>query len=185
MLDRIDTISADIDALTARIETLIAPFAGQVAQLDDITGVGRVGAQEIIAEVGVDMTRFPTAGHLVSWAKFAPIDKKSAGRGKAGPTGKGNPWLAATLGEVVAGLSRTNTFLGARYRRLVKRRGKNRSIVAVANSALTIVWYLLGDPARTYRDLGVDHYEATITGKRRQRQLDRTRSCRQLIKACH
>jgi transposase len=173
MLDRIDLISSDIEALTARIEALMAPFAGQVARLDDVTGVGLIGAQEIIAEVGVDMTRFPTAGHLVSWAKFAPIDKKSAGRGKAGATGKGNPWLAGTLGEVVAGLSRTNTFLGARYRRLVKRRGKNRSIGAVGNSILTIVWYLLGVPARTYYDLGVDHYERTITGKRRQRQLTR------------
>jgi hypothetical protein len=79
------------------------------------------------------------------------------------------------LGEVVTGLSRTNTFLGARYRRLVKRRGKNRSIVAVGNSILTIVWYLLGDPARTYYHLGVDHDERTITGKRRRRQLTRQR----------
>jgi hypothetical protein len=96
MLDRIDGLSAQIEALTGRIEEAIAPFARQVAQLDEITGVGRTGAQELIAEIGVDMTRFPTAAHLVSWAKYAPKARQSAGRSKPGTTGKGNPWLGAT-----------------------------------------------------------------------------------------
>ncbi|MEU5727170.1 transposase [Micromonospora sp. NPDC047738] len=111
-------------------------------------------AQEIIAEIGVNMTVFPTAAHMVSWAKFSPIDAQSAGRKKANSTGKGNPWLAATLGEVVAGLSRTSTFLGERYRRLARRRGKKRAIVAAGNSVLTIVWHLLTDPDARYQDLG-------------------------------
>jgi transposase len=143
MLRRIDALAADIADLDAKIEELIAPFAAAVAKLDEITGIGLRSAQEIVAELGVDMTVFPTAAHLVSWAKFAPIDAKSAGRKKGNATGKGNPWLAGTLGEVVAGLARTNTFLGERYRRLVRRRGKKRAIVAVGNSVLTIIWHLL------------------------------------------
>ena len=102
MLDRIDGLTARIDEVTARIEEQIAPFARAVEQLDEIAGVGVTSAQELIAEIGVDMSRFPTAAHLVSWAKFAPIDRSSAGKAKGGSTGKGNPWLAATLGEIVA-----------------------------------------------------------------------------------
>ncbi|HXA63170.1 MAG TPA: transposase [Streptosporangiaceae bacterium] len=108
MLRRIDDLAADIAALDARVEELIAPFATAVERLDEIPGVGTRAAQEIIAEIGADMTVFPTAGHLVSWAKFAPIDKNSAGRTKGGGTGKGNPWLAGTLGEVVASPPRTD-----------------------------------------------------------------------------
>ena len=80
MLDRTDALTAQIDALTARIEEAIAPFAAQIAQLDEIPGVGITTAQEIIAETGTDMSRFPTPGHLVSWAKFAPKARESAGR---------------------------------------------------------------------------------------------------------
>jgi transposase len=173
MLRRIDALAADIAELDARIEEMIAPFAQAVAKLDEITGVGVRSAQEIIAELGVDMTVFPTAPHLVSWAKFSPIDAKSAGRKKGNSTGKGNPWLAGALGEVVAGLARTNTFLGERYRRLVRRRGKKRAIVAVGNSVLTIVWHLLANPDSRYQDLGPGYYESRMNQQRRQRDLIR------------
>ena len=106
-----------------------------------------IAAQELIGEIGVDMSHFPTAGHLVSWAKFAPIDKKSAGKGTAGATGKGDPWLAGTLGEIVAGLARTDTFLGERCRRLVRRRCKSRAIVAVGNSVPRPDRLQIPDPA--------------------------------------
>ena len=99
MLDRVDALTAQIEALTGRIDEAIAPFAAQVAQLDEIPGVGKTGAQELIAEIGVDMTRFPTAGHLVSWAKYAPKARQSAGKSKPGTTGKGNPWIAGALGR--------------------------------------------------------------------------------------
>lgn len=173
MLRRIDALAADIAALDDRIEQLIAPFAQAVEKLDEIIGVGPRSAQELIAEIGVNMTAFPTAAHLVSWAKFAPIDANSAGKKKGGATGKGNPWIGGTLGEVVAGLSRTNTFLGERYRRLSRRRGKRRAIVATGNSVLTIVWHLLSNPDARYRDLGPDFYESKINKQRRQRDLIR------------
>jgi transposase len=173
MLRRIDALVADIAELDARIEQMIAPFARAVETLDEITGVGLRSAQEIIAELGMDMSVFPTAAHLVSWAKFCPIDAQSAGRKKGNSTGKGNPWLAGTLGEVVAGAARTNTFLGERYRRLVRRRGKKRAIVAVGNSLLTIIWHLLSDPDARFHDLGPDYYQSKINKQRRERELIR------------
>ena len=112
MLDRTDALTAQIDALTARIEEAIAPFAAQIAQLDEIPGVGITTAQEIIAETGTDMSRFPTPGHLVSWAKFAPKARESAGRAKAAATGKGSPWLGGTIGEAAVSAARTQTFPG-------------------------------------------------------------------------
>ncbi len=173
MLRRIDTLAADITGLDARIDELIAPFVQAVEKLDEITGIGIRSAQEIIAEIGVNMDAFPTAAHLVSWAKFAPIDRQSAGKNKGASTGKGNPWLAATIGESVAALARTDTFLGERYRRLVRRRGKKRAIVAVGNSMLTIIWHLLADPNARYHDLGPGYYELKINKQRRQRDLVR------------
>ncbi|MGH3792671.1 MAG: transposase [Pseudonocardiaceae bacterium] len=151
----------------------IAPFSRDVQRFDEIPGVGLTAAQELIAEIGVDVTRFPTAAHLVSWAKFAPIDHNSAGKKRGGPTGKGNPWLAGTLGEIVAGVSRTSTFLGERYRRLARRRGKNRAIVAVGNSVLTIIWHLLADPGARFTDLGPDFHQSKISTRRRERDLIR------------
>ena len=170
MLDRVDALTAQVEALTGRIDEAIAPFAHQVAQLDEIPGVGRTGAQEIIAEIGVDMTRFPTAGHLVSWAKFAPRARQSAGKSKPGSTGKGNPWIGGTLGEAGIGAARTKTFLGSRYHRIARRRGKQRALVAVGNSILVIAWHLLGDPAARFADLGPDWHDR-LAPIRRKRQL--------------
>lgn len=170
MCDRVDALTAQIEALTARVDEAIAPFAAQAAQLDEIPGVGTTGAQELIAEIGVDMARFPTAGHLVSWAKFAPRARQSAGKNKPGTTGKGNPWLAGTLGEAGMGAARTKTFLGSRYHRLARRRGKQRALVAVGNSILTIAYYLLSDPQARFTDLGPDWHDR-LTPLRRKRQL--------------
>ena len=173
MLDRIDGLTARVEEVTARIEEQAAPYARAVEQLDEIAGVGITSAQELIAEIGVDMSRFPTAGHLVSWAKFAPIDRSSAGKPKGSSTGKGNPWLAATLGEVIAAAARTDTFLGERYHRLARRRGKRRAIVAVGNSILTIIWHLLSDPEASYRDLGHGYYQQRSDNRHRERDLIR------------
>jgi transposase len=170
MLDRVDQLSAQIEALTERIDEVIAPFARQVAQLDQIPGIGKTGAQELIAEIGTDMTRFPTARHLVSWAKFAPLARQSAGKSKPGTTGKGSPWIAGTLGEAGIAAARTKTFLGSRYHRLARRRGKQRALVAIGNSILTIAWHLLSDPDARFADLGPDWHDR-LAPLRRKRQL--------------
>jgi transposase len=170
MLGRVDAVTGQIDQLTARIDQAIAPFARQLAQLDEIPGIGITTAQEILAETGADMSRFPTPGHLVSWAKFAPQARQSAGRSKAAATGKGNPWLGGTIGEAAISAARTSTFLAARYKRVVKRRGKKRALVAVGNSILTIVWHLLSDPDAHFTDLGPDWHDR-LAPQRRKRQL--------------
>lgn len=161
MLARIDALTADIAALDTRIDEQIAPFADALDRLDEIPGVGRVAAQVIIAEIGLDMTRFPTAGHLASWARFAPGVKESAGRKKGnGSTGHGNAYLAAVLGEAAVGASRTNTFLGDRYRRIARRRGSKRAVVAVGRSILVIVWHVLADNHTRFEDLGAGFYDS-------------------------
>ena len=161
MLDNIDRLSAQIDKLTAQVEHLIAPFERQVAQLDGVTGVGRTAAQDVIAEIGVDMAAFATPAHLVSWAKFCPQVKESAGKRKGrNSRGKGNRYVAGVLGEASVAAGRTQTRLGARYRRLAKRRGKAKAQVALGNTILTIAHALLSDPTAEYHDLGADYYEA-------------------------
>jgi transposase len=160
MLAHIDTLNADIAAVEDRAEELVAPFAVAVAVLDEIPGIGVTAARAIIAEIGVDMTRFPTAAHLASWAKFAPGVKESAGRNKGnGSTGHGNRYLARTLGEAALSASRTNTFLGERYRRVARRRGKKKAIVAVGRSILICIWQVLNTDDAVFVDLGADHYD--------------------------
>jgi len=170
MLARADGLDADIAELDQRIEEMIAPFAHAVARLDEIPGIGRVAAAVIIAEIGTDMSRFPTAGHLASWARFAPGVKESAGKKKGkGTTGHGNRYLARILGEAAIGAARTDTFLGERYRRIARRRGTKKAIVAVGRSILVITWHLLSDPATEYADLGADFYDTRINPQRRIR----------------
>jgi transposase len=177
MLTRIDAVNADIAAVDAQIGQHLAPFADAVARLDEIPGIGPIAAAIIIAEIGLDMTRFPTPAHLSSWARFAPGVNSSAGKTKGnGSTGKGNRYLARVLGEAVVALGRTDTFLGARYRRLVRRRGKKKAIVAVGRSLLVIIWHLLADPDTRFHELGADHYDRHLNthAKRRNhiRQLE-------------
>jgi transposase len=164
MLHRIDGIDADIAALDGQIEKLLTPFAVEAARLDEIPGIGPVAAAVIIAEIGVDMTRFPTAGHLCSWARFAPGVKTSAGKSKGnGSTGHGNRYLARTLGEVAVTADRSGTFLGARYRRITRRRGKKKAMVAVGRSILVIVWHVLSDSDTRFHDLGPDHFDRHVS----------------------
>jgi transposase len=170
MLARIDETSADITAVEARIEELVAPFAAAVARLDEITGVGATAAHVVIAEIGLDMTRFPTAAHLCSWARFAPGVKESAGKNKGrGSTGHGNPYLARVLGEAAVAAARTDTFLGERYRRIARRRGNKKAIVAVGRSILVIIWHVLSDPDTRYHDLGSGFYDQRINPERQKR----------------
>jgi transposase len=193
LLDQIDALSGQIAALTIRIDELLGPNAD--AELDsagadhpgeygapvvggrltaaerlaEITGLGPVSAQVIIAEMGLDMTRFPTAGHLVSWAKLCPRTIQSGPVQRGGKTGKGNPYLKGVLGEAAAVAARTDTFLGERYRRIVKRRGKLKALVTVARSILVVVWNLLADPTARFHDLGSDYHLRRVDIDRRLR----------------
>ena len=200
LLDQIDALTAQIGTLTTRVGELIAaipatqgidadgatgPGAGTgpgapvlpaIARLDEIPGISPLGAQIILAEIGLDMTRFPTAGHLVSWARLCPRTIQSGARNRSGKAGKGNPYLKGVLGEIAAAAARTDTFLGERYRRIVKRRGKLKALVAVARTILVIIWHLLADPAARYHDLGAGYYASrTDTGRKTRnhvRQLE-------------
>ena len=170
MLARIDALDADIAELEGVIEEMIAPFAQAVARLDEIPGVGPTAACVIIAEIGVDMSRFPTPGHLGSWAKFTPGTQESAGKTKGrGATGHGNHYLAKVLGEAAISAGKTDTFLGERYRRIARRRGKKKAIVAVGRSMLVIIWHLLSDPEARFIDLGADFYDKRIDTEAKKR----------------
>src|SRR3954466_13711468 len=170
MLGRIDGIDADIAVLDAEIEAYLVPFEGAAQRLDDIPGIGPVAAAVIIAEIGLDMTRFPTAGHLCSWARFSPAVKSSAGKNKSnGSTGHGNRYLARVLGEAVVMAGRGDTFLGERYRRIARRRGKKKAIVAVGRSMLVIIWHLLADPETRFTDLGANHFTRNVNTEIKKR----------------
>jgi transposase len=193
LLDQIDALSAQIGTLTTRIQQLIAaipaaqgvdadgttgPDAGTgtaaavlpaAVRLDEITGIGPGAAQVVIAEIGLDMTRFPSPGQLVSWARLCPRTIQSGAKTRAGKIGKGNPYLKGVLGEAAAAAAKTDTFLGERYRRLAKRRGKLKALVAVARSILIIIWHLLADPTARFHDLGADYYSSRIDKNRKTR----------------
>jgi len=193
LLSQIDSLTAQIDALAARIGELITaipaaqgvdadgstgPSAGQgpgapvppaIPRLEEVPGISRHAAQVIIAEIGLDMTRFPTAAHLVSWAKLCPRTLQSGARTRPGRTAKGNPYLKGVLGDAAAAAGRTDTFLGERYRRLVKRRGKLKALVATARTILVIIWHLLADRDARYHDLGTAYHARRLDAGRQAR----------------
>jgi transposase len=158
-LERIDQLSAAILELSTRIEEEMRPFARQLERLATIPGVGQSTAEVIIAETGGDMSRFRTAGHLASWAGVCPGHYESAGKHKSGKTRHGNRWLGGALGTAAMAASRTkdNTYLGARYHRLVPRLGNKKALVALEHSILTAVWHMLTNDV-DYNDLGGDYF---------------------------
>jgi transposase len=134
-----------------------APVLPAAARLAEIPGISPDLAAAIIAEAGLDMTRFPTAAHLVSWAGLCPAANQSGPRTGRGKKKHGNAYLRGAVGQAALGASRTGTFLGERYRRVARRRGKAKAQVAVARSILIIIWHLLASPAARYTDLGPDY----------------------------
>ena len=160
MLTNIDYLTAQIDELTARIEVLCEPYLRQIEQISAVPGHGAITAQDLIGEMGVDMTVFPTGAHLASWARWVPQVTSSGGKRKgSNATGRGNPYLGAAVGEAVVNAGRTGTFLGAKYHRLCKRMPKRKAQRAIGNSLFHIYHDLLSDPQATYTDLGPGYYE--------------------------
>jgi len=128
-------------------------------RLDEITGVGPVTAQVIIAELGLEMGQFPTAAHASAWAKLSPQTRQSGARTRAGKTGKGNRWLRGALGDAAMAAGKTDTYPGERYRRIRRRRGKQKAIVATARAILEIAYLLIADPGLRFHDLGAGYYD--------------------------
>jgi transposase len=146
-----------------------APVLPAVARLDEITGCGIIAAHAIIAEIGLDMAVFGTPGRLVSWARLCPQTRQSGKKTTAASPGKGDPWLKGPLGEVAATAARSDTYLGERYRRIARRRGRRKALVATARAILVIIFHLLADPAARFRDLGPGYYEDRISTERKIR----------------
>jgi len=166
LLRHLDFLDQEIATLDEEVERRMGPFAEELGRLDEIPGVGRRAGQQLLAEIGADFGRFPSAAHLASWAKVCPGNHESAGKRKSGSTGKGNRWLRATLVEIAWGAARSKgTYLSALFRRLAARRGVKRALLAVAHAVLRIVYYLLRY-GRRYQDLGGNYFD--------ERQRERT-----------
>ncbi|HEV2921312.1 MAG TPA: IS110 family transposase [Actinomycetota bacterium] len=173
ILAHIDYLDETIATLSARIQQVIGPFAEQVALLDTIPGVDQRAAEVIVAEIGPDMTQFPTAAHLASWAGVCPGNNESAGKHRSGRTRKGSKWLGGCLSEVAKAASRTKgTYLNAQYHRLRGRRGPGKATMAVAHSVLVIADHVL-DQGVPYQELGDDYFQQRHSAEHYQRQLVR------------
>lgn len=159
-LDMIDHYDATIGRLDTQVEAMTDPFAAQIQALCTIPGIGERTAQVIISEIGVDMSRFPTAGHLASWAGLCPGNNESAGKHGNTRTRKGNREIRTALVEAAWAAARTSTYLGAKFRKLHRRFGKKnggKAAVAIAHDLLVIAWYVLHDGVEFY-DLGADYF---------------------------
>lgn len=159
-LTRIDGLNEGIERVSAEIAARVRPFEDAIARLDAIPGVGRRTAEILVAEIGTDMSRFPSARHLASWAGMAPANNESAGKRTSGRTRKANPWLRAALVEAGQAASHTTgTALGARYQRLVVRRGKKKAVVALGHRILIYAYHLLASGA-PFHELGPLYFDA-------------------------
>jgi transposase len=180
MLAHIDYLDESIAELSMEIERMIAPFSEEVKLLDTIPGVDRRTAEVLIAEIGADMSQFPTHRHLASWAGMCPGNDESAGKRRSGKTRKGSKWLRSALIEAAYAAARSRgTYLGAHYARLKGRRGPKKAAVAVGHSILVICYHILqrGEP---YQELGEDYFN-----RRRSEEAYRKRLVRQLERLGH
>jgi transposase len=171
MLTALDHAQERITSLSAEIDRQLAPFRRQVDLLVTIPGLGLLAAQVVLAEIGADMSRFPTAGHLASWAGMCPGNHESAGKHRRGTTRPGDTWLKGVLGTAALSISRTKgTYLAARYRRLIAHLGRNRTVVAIGHSILISAWHMLSNDV-PYQDLGPEHFTERLGKERHTRRL--------------
>lgn len=175
MLSRVEELEARIEALSRRIEECMAPFEAERTLLETIPGVGRATAEVLIAEMGVDMTRFPSAAHFASWAGLCPGNHESAGKRRSGRIRKGNLWLKTALVEAaLAAKKQRNTYFAALGRRIAGRRGAKRSTVAVAHAIGIAAWHILAG-GQPYRDLGPRHFDTLAADRLRRYHVRRLR----------
>jgi transposase len=177
ILSHIDYLDESIAELSAEVERVIAPFSDEVELLVTIPGVDRRTAETLIAEIGVDMSRFPTSGHLASWAGMCPGNDESAVKRRSGKTRKGSKWLRSALTEAAHAAARSKgTYLSAQYARLRGRRGSKKAAVAVGHSILVIAYHIL-ERGVPYEELGEEHFDQRRSGeayvKRLVRKLER------------
>jgi transposase len=173
--DHIDHLTRMIEGLDIRIGEVTDPFSEQLKLLRSIPGIGERAAQVIISEIGVDMSRFPTAAHLASWAGLCPGNNESAGKHKSGRTRKGNAEIRTILTECAWSAGRTGTYIGARFRRMHRRFGKTgggKAAIAIAHTLIVIIWHVLHDNAE-YRDLGSDYFTRYDNPEAHKRRLIR------------
>jgi transposase len=175
LLAQIDSLDETIERFNEQIETYCRPFEEAVTLLDTIPGVGRETAEVIVSEIGTDMSRFPSANHLASWAGVAPGNNESAGKRRSGKTRKGNQVLCAALNQAAHAAARTkDTYLSAQYRRLAARRGKKKAIVALEHTILVMAYHLI-QRNEPYRELGGNYFDnrrPEVTAKRLVKRLE-------------
>ena len=158
-LRHLDFLEREIERVSEEVEDRTRPFEEAIERIDEIPGMGRRGAEQVLAEIGTDMKRFPTSQHLASWAGMCPGNNESAGKRIGGRTRRANPWLKSALVEAAwASVKTRDTYLSAQYRRIAARRGSKRAIIAVAHSILVIIYHMLRDGTR-HRDLGGQYFE--------------------------
>jgi transposase len=159
LLAHVDYLDEAIATVSEEVDARLAPFTAPLTQLDTVHGIARRTAEVILAEIGMDMSRFPSDRHLASWAGMCPGNHESAGKHKSGKTRKGNRWLRMALIEAALGAIRTrDSALAARYRRVMRHRGHKKAVVAVAHAMLRAVYHVLAEGI-PYRDPGSDYYD--------------------------
>jgi transposase len=171
MLERIDRAGAEIARLSQAIEQLLAPYEEQLQQAESMPGWGRRAAQDVIAETGAGMSRFPSPGHLASWAGRTPLDRQSGKRAGRARRKHGNRYIGAVTGETAVAAGRTGTREGARHRRLARKRGKAKACVATGNTQMRVFHALLSSPGTRYTDLGAGWYDDERQAARRLSRL--------------
>src|SRR5881397_1532995 len=172
---KVDFLDETLDRLTAEIDRRVAPFEPMLTALDTIPGVDRIGAINMVAETGGDMSRFPSAGHLCSWGAMCPGQNESAGKRRSGKTRKGNRYLRRTLIQTaLAATRKRDSALQSRYHRVKRQRGHKKAVVAVGHQILEIAYYVMRDRV-TYQELGADYFNrrhADRAVRRHVRQLE-------------
>jgi len=173
LLRQLDFLGGEVAVLDEEVAQRLAPFEALIQRLDRHPGIGRRTAEDILAEIGTDMSRFPTAGHICSWARVCPGNDESAGKRRSGRTGHANRWLRAALTQAAQAAARKRgSYFQAQYARLAARRGKKRAIIAVAHSLLTDIYYMLSRDTE-YQDLGSSHFDRFDLNRTKNRLVHR------------